>query len=175
MRIMSQWLSLLTSLPLSLPPSQLQEIHDLISSWSQYVEEASAIFIRTPKYSKSVFVGGKNSPFSRDDSRLRNIPFVTRRPTLKEVQQVHLKLAALYTGFPAVQNKPHVLRPTLETAEDMESIPLALLSNEPLPADNEGMGDILVEEVMSELEGARRKAGKRKTERKEKTSEMDGK
>ena len=57
----------------------------------------------------------------------------------------------------------------------MESIPLALLSNEPLPADNEGMGDILVEEVVSELDGGRRKAGKRKTERKEKTSEMDGK
>ena len=67
-----------------------------MSSWSEYVEQASAIFIRAPKYSKSTFVGGKKSPFSRDDPRLRSIPFSTRRPTLKEVRVVHSKLAALY-------------------------------------------------------------------------------
>ena len=82
------------------------EIRELISSWSSHVEEASAIFIRTPKYGKGVFIGdgssssssgsGGNAPFSRSDPRLRNIPFATRRPTVKEVQSVHSKLSAIY-------------------------------------------------------------------------------
>lgn len=76
------------------------EIRELISSWSGHVEEASAIFIRTPKYGRGVFIGdssgGGNAPFSRTDPRIRNIPFATRRPTVKEVQNVHSKLAAVY-------------------------------------------------------------------------------
>ena len=79
------------------------EIRELIASWSGHVEEASAIFIRTPKYGKGVFIGdgstgsgGGNAPFSRTDPRLRNIPFATRRPTVKEVQNVHSKLATIY-------------------------------------------------------------------------------
>ena len=76
-----------------------REIQGLLASWSGYIEESSAIFIRTPKYSKGVFVGGKGSPFSKDDPRLRPIPFATRRPTLKEVKNVHGKLAAIYFGF----------------------------------------------------------------------------
>lgn len=76
-----------------------QEIRDLLASWSGYMEEAAAIFIRTPKYSKGVFMGGKGALFSKDDPRLRPIPFTTRRPTLKEVKSVHAKLAAIYAGF----------------------------------------------------------------------------
>ena len=79
------------------------EIRELIASWSGHVEEASAIFIRTPKYGKGVFIGdgstgsgGGNAPFSRTDPRLRNIPFATRRPTVKEAQNVHSKLATIY-------------------------------------------------------------------------------
>ncbi len=78
------------------------EIRGLISSWSSHVEEASAIFIRTPKYGKGVFIGdgtasgGNAAPLLRTDPRLRNIPFATRRPTVKEVQNVFSKLAAIY-------------------------------------------------------------------------------
>ena len=43
-----------------------------------------------------MFVGEGKAPFSKDDPRLRSIPFVTRRPTLKEVQRVHSKLACIY-------------------------------------------------------------------------------
>ena len=80
------------------------EIRELISSWSSHVEEATAIFIRTPKYSKGVFIGdggttsggGNGAPFLRTDPRLRGIPFATRRPTVKEVQNVFSKLSAVY-------------------------------------------------------------------------------
>ena len=78
------------------------EIRELISSWSDHVEGATAIFIRTPKYGKGVFIGdgtasgGNGAPFVRTDPRLRSIPFATRRPTVKEVQNVFSKLAAVY-------------------------------------------------------------------------------
>ena len=78
------------------------EIRDLMSSWQSYIDEASCVFIRTPKYSKGVLIGdgGKagKAPFVRGDPRLREIPFPTRRPTLKEVEAVHSKLAAIYVG-----------------------------------------------------------------------------
>lgn len=76
-----------------------REIQGLLASWLQYIDEASAIFIRTPKYSKGVFVGGKGALFAKDDQRLRPIPFATRRPTLKEVKSVHGRLAAIYSGL----------------------------------------------------------------------------
>ena len=82
----------------------VQEIHQLLASWAEHIQGAAAIFIRTPQYSKAVFFSGSASsggqaPFSKDDPRIRSIPFATRRPTLKEVKSVHSKLAAVYTGF----------------------------------------------------------------------------
>ena len=76
--------------------SLLQEIQTLIASWAPHVKGATAIFIRTPKHSRTVFVGGKKSPFSKDDPRIRGIPFVTRRPTLKEVKRVHAHLSSIF-------------------------------------------------------------------------------
>ena len=75
-----------------------QEVQDLLASWSVHVEGADVIFIRTPKGYQSIFTGGRNPPLSRDDPRIRGIPFVTRRPTFKEVKRVHSCLAAIYVG-----------------------------------------------------------------------------
>ena len=41
-------------------------------------------------------MGGAKAPFSKDDPRLRTIPFPTRRPTLSEVKRVHSQMACLY-------------------------------------------------------------------------------
>ncbi len=70
------------------------EIQGVISSWSSYVQEASCIFVRTPKYSKWVFVGEKGA-FPKGEERLRSIPFQTRRPTLAEVRVTFDKLSAV--------------------------------------------------------------------------------
>lgn len=78
----------------------MTEIRDLMTSWSAYTEEASCIFIRVPKHSKGVLIGnrGDKAPFLRGDPRLRDIPFPTRRPTFKEVQATHTRLATVYVG-----------------------------------------------------------------------------
>ena len=111
------------------------EIRELISSWSSHVKEATAVFIRTPKYGKGVFIGddtngGGNAPFSRTDSRLRNIPFATRRPTVKEVQCVFSKLAALYEvsyeqllqGLPRSPKAKPKLKKSLNNKKEREPI-----------------------------------------------------
>ena len=76
--------------------SLFQEIRTLIALWAPHVKGATAIFIRTPKHSRTVFVGGKKSVFSKDDPRIRRIPFVTRRPTLREVKRVHAQLSSIF-------------------------------------------------------------------------------
>ena len=74
------------------------EVQELLASWSAHVKEANAIFIRAPKNHQSIFTGGRKPPLSKDDPRIRGIPFVTRRPTLKEVKRVHSCLASIYIG-----------------------------------------------------------------------------
>lgn len=76
-----------------------QEISDLVRSWTQFINEASAIFVRAPKHMRKAFTSGKNCPISATDNRLRQIPFMTRRPTFKEVKRVHSQLATVYSGL----------------------------------------------------------------------------
>jgi hypothetical protein len=73
----------------------LQEIHDLLSSWSHHITRCSRIFLRAPTYSKSTFHGGKNPILTKTDSRIRLVPFPTRRPTFKELHRVHELLATI--------------------------------------------------------------------------------
>ncbi|XP_061697691.1 tRNA endonuclease ANKZF1 [Syngnathoides biaculeatus] len=73
----------------------VKDIQDLLESWGQYLEEASAIFVRAPSYNKTIFYGGRTGPLAKKDSRLRSIPFATRRATFREVQRVHNMLSTV--------------------------------------------------------------------------------
>lgn len=78
------------------------KINNLMSSWSSHIKGASCIFIRTPKYSRGLLIGGEKdgkTPFVRGDPRLRDLPFPTRRPTLKEVVAAHDRLATIFVGL----------------------------------------------------------------------------
>uniref|UniRef100_A0A4W3K856 VLRF1 domain-containing protein n=1 Tax=Callorhinchus milii TaxID=7868 RepID=A0A4W3K856_CALMI len=69
----------------------------IFQGWSEYLQEASAIFLRAPSYNRGIFHGGKGVPgmLSKSDPRLRTIPFDTRRATFKEVKRVHETLSSL--------------------------------------------------------------------------------
>ena len=73
-----------------------REVQGLLQTWSAHLQEATAIFIRAPKTHMTMFTGGRTPLVSRDDPRMRGIPFPTRRPTLKEVKRVHTCLASMY-------------------------------------------------------------------------------
>ncbi|XP_078408891.1 tRNA endonuclease ANKZF1 isoform X2 [Cetorhinus maximus] len=73
----------------------VKDVEDLLMSWSESLRVASAIFLRAPSYNRSIFFSGKEPILSRSDSRLRGIPFLTRRATFKEVKRVHAILSTI--------------------------------------------------------------------------------
>ncbi|KAL5006281.1 hypothetical protein ScPMuIL_015087 [Solemya velum] len=73
----------------------LQEVQELLGSWSEYMQKADIIFLRSPGFNKRLFFGGKNPPFKKDDPRIRMIPFQTRRPTFNELRRVREMLATV--------------------------------------------------------------------------------
>ncbi|XP_051937425.1 ankyrin repeat and zinc finger domain-containing protein 1 [Hippocampus zosterae] len=74
----------------------VKDIQDLLVNWSDHLKEASAIFVRAPRYNKAIFFGGRKSPLDKKDSRVHSIPFATRRATFREVQRVHNELATVH-------------------------------------------------------------------------------
>ncbi|XP_023217531.1 ankyrin repeat and zinc finger domain-containing protein 1-like isoform X2 [Centruroides sculpturatus] len=75
--------------------SLVKEIQDLLQSWNTDLQKCSCIFYRAPSFNRVTLFRGKNPPFKKDDCRLRNIPFPTRRATFKEVQRVYRLLSTL--------------------------------------------------------------------------------
>lgn len=67
----------------------LQHVQDLISSWVDHLKSCNLIFIRAVgPGNRSVLFGGKTPPLDKLDSRIRSIPFPTRRATYNEVKRV---------------------------------------------------------------------------------------
>ena len=135
--------------------------------------------------------GGGNAPFLRTDPRLRNIPFATRRPTVKEVQNAFAKLAAVYevssdqlsqglTPSPKFKAKPKKPVVTVKEKETitMENRSMAIeevgtLLNE-VDLKQEGSSDEM-EEGNSAAGGTAEKTAKRKKRRRaKKTTEPQG-
>ncbi|XP_076638178.1 tRNA endonuclease ANKZF1 isoform X2 [Colletes latitarsis] len=70
--------------------SLLQHVQDILESWSSYVNSSSLILYRAVgPYNRTVLFGGKNPPLDKNDSRLRPLPFPTRRATFSEVKRVY--------------------------------------------------------------------------------------
>ncbi|TSQ01585.1 Ankyrin repeat and zinc finger domain-containing protein 1 [Bagarius yarrelli] len=74
---------------------KITDIQELLKSWAEYLAQADAIFLRSPKYNRSVFFGGREAPLEKKDSRIRSIPFATRRATFREISRVHDVLSML--------------------------------------------------------------------------------
>ncbi|KAM4561241.1 tRNA endonuclease ANKZF1 [Fundulus diaphanus] len=67
----------------------VKEIQDLLLTWAEHLNRASAVFVRAPSYNKTIFFGGRGGPLQKKDPRIRLLPFATRRATFGEVQRVH--------------------------------------------------------------------------------------
>ncbi|XP_026277255.1 ankyrin repeat and zinc finger domain-containing protein 1 [Frankliniella occidentalis] len=85
----------------------VQHVQELISTWGDHFNSCNLIFYRAVgPNNRSVLFGGKNPPLDKTDSRLRTIPFPTRRATYNEVQRVHgilsfIEVHGLETEFQA--------------------------------------------------------------------------
>jgi hypothetical protein len=140
----------------------MTEMRDLLTSWSAYVEEASCIFIRVPKHSRGVLVGdrGAKAPFQRGDPRLKDVPFPTRRPTFKEVQATHARLATIFVGVV----KPETPQPTQGGKGNMSVAHSGKSTGEEKEVLGEGEKMEKEQERMEERDGKREGGGKGSTE-----------
>ncbi|XP_017890086.1 ankyrin repeat and zinc finger domain-containing protein 1-like [Ceratina calcarata] len=70
--------------------SLLQHVQEILESWSPHINGSSLILYRAVgPYNRTVLFGGKNPPLDKNDSRLRPLPFPTRRATFSEVKRVY--------------------------------------------------------------------------------------
>jgi hypothetical protein len=66
-----------------------KHVHDIMESWSSQLDSCSLILYRAVGHNRNVLFSGRNPPLNKTDSRLRTIPFATRRATFSEVKRVH--------------------------------------------------------------------------------------
>ncbi|KJE94576.1 hypothetical protein CAOG_05205 [Capsaspora owczarzaki ATCC 30864] len=93
-----------------------QEIRELMAEWSLLLTECAYLIVHAPGANRRIFFepgASKQSvaPIARDDPRVRKVPFMTRRPTLKEAERLHSQF------FMILQHDVAKLaQPALETA-----------------------------------------------------------
>ncbi|XP_061716402.1 tRNA endonuclease ANKZF1-like [Cydia pomonella] len=73
----------------------LEHVQEIITGWAEDLNGCSHILYRAVGPINQGALFGKNSPLTRDDPRVRVLPFPTRKPTYKEIQRVHETVASL--------------------------------------------------------------------------------
>ncbi|XP_011152539.1 ankyrin repeat and zinc finger domain-containing protein 1 [Harpegnathos saltator] len=111
--------------------SLIQHVQEILESWSTHISNSSLILYRAVgPFNRTVLFGGKNPTLDKNDSRLRPLPFPTRRATFKEVKRVYDILssmeiygsAANFTDcFPNSPRQP--IRKKVPKPELMDEIP----------------------------------------------------
>jgi hypothetical protein len=75
----------------------IKEVEMTLKSWKDMLGECSLIMTAAPSLNSQILFSSNNtSVLSRGDSRVRQIPFVTRRPTISETKRVVWNLCALH-------------------------------------------------------------------------------
>lgn len=70
--------------------SLIQHVQEILESWKTHINNSSLILYRAVgPYNRTILFGGKNPPLDKNDSRLRPLPFPTRRATYNEVKRVY--------------------------------------------------------------------------------------
>ncbi|XP_013145331.1 PREDICTED: ankyrin repeat and zinc finger domain-containing protein 1-like [Papilio polytes] len=72
----------------------LEHVQEIVGSWAEDLKGCSCILYRAVGSMNQAALFGKNSPLSRDDFRVRALPFPTKKPSFKEVKRVHETLAS---------------------------------------------------------------------------------
>ncbi len=66
----------------------MQEIWNLLANWTQYLRAASHLFVHAPSSNTQAIFGGEPALLNHGDHRIHQIPFTSRRPTLKEAKRI---------------------------------------------------------------------------------------
>ena len=72
---------------------EIRELFLVDPVWRSTILNASLIFVSASKTDERTLFSGVEAPLSRDDARVRRVPFATKRPTFNETRRVVGKLA----------------------------------------------------------------------------------
>jgi len=86
----------------------------LCGEWAEALRGAQLVWLAVSETDRRILVGD-GAPLSRDDARVRRVPFGTRRPTLSEAKRVAAMLATVEVGL-----TPGVLKAAPEEAPRAE-------------------------------------------------------
>jgi hypothetical protein len=109
-----------------------EDIHATVLEWKEYIQKASLILLSCPKTMKTtIFADVVRDVVSRDDARIRKIPFDVGRPTFDSVCVSHEVLMGVVVREAIVETKvseePQL---TEEVKEDVISKPTPLEEKE---------------------------------------------
>lgn len=118
----------------------IQKVQELLKSWSAYLTSSSLILYRAVgPHNRSIFFGGKDAPLDKTDSRLRPLPFPTRKATFKEICRVHdlLNTIDVYDSATSYANDSPAAKRLSSKIRDF-------------PTNSQSMDDLLNEESKDE-------------------------
>ncbi|GBP47299.1 Ankyrin repeat and zinc finger domain-containing protein 1 [Eumeta japonica] len=78
----------------------IQHVQDILTSWTEDLTGCTLILYRASGPLNQSALFGKGSLLSKDDPRVRALPFPTRKPTFKEVQRAHATVANIEVYVP---------------------------------------------------------------------------
>jgi hypothetical protein len=91
------WLGFWFSGRLSACPQDIsQEIQKLLANWSEYLRAAFHLFVHAPSSNSQAIFVGEPASLNHSDHHIHQIPFTTRRPTMKEAKQIRHLLGTVY-------------------------------------------------------------------------------
>ncbi|XP_058807486.1 tRNA endonuclease ANKZF1-like [Phymastichus coffea] len=119
----------------------IQKVQQLLKSWSAcYLTNSSLILYRAVgPHNRLILFGGKDAPLDKTDSRLRSLPFPTRKPTFKEICRVYdlLNTVEVYSSATSYANdSPAAKRFSVQAKQVRDS-----------PTNNKLTDDIATEEA----------------------------
>ncbi|KAF9978301.1 hypothetical protein BGZ73_002892 [Actinomortierella ambigua] len=72
------------------------EVRDQMNAWSKWIDRSECVFIHAPGNNRRTLLYEGSALTSAERSgRLRSFPFMTRRPTLKELKRAYMELSTI--------------------------------------------------------------------------------
>ena len=100
---------------------EIRELFLVDPVWRKTILNASLIFVSVSKTDERTLFSGVEAPLSRDDARVRRVPFATKRPTFNETRRVVGKLA-LVTHDVRVEEVTRASDKDAEVVKDTEVV-----------------------------------------------------
>jgi len=105
-----------------------QEIQKLLANWSEYLRAAFHLFVHAPSSNRQAIFGGEPASLNHSDHHIHQIPFTTRRPTMKEAKQKICHL--LGTVYCAKESGAALGTEASVKIDDAAAVGIRALSNE---------------------------------------------